>query len=89
VTRQDGLAGEVLRSVFQDEGGRMWLGSEYDGLAVQSGAGWHIVTPRSGLAGWEVKTMLQDPDGTYWLGTENGLSRIASWDGPSSAEPSS
>ena len=30
----DGLPGANVRSVFEDSGGRLWVGSEYDGLAV-------------------------------------------------------
>ena len=56
--------------------GRLWFGSEYDGMAVYDGAGFQLYTPQDGLAGWEVKQMIQDFEGVYWLGTENGLSRI-------------
>jgi ligand-binding sensor domain-containing protein len=76
LTIADGLAGESTRSVFEDEDGRMWIGSEYDGIAAGSPGSWEIYTEKNGLAGYEVKTMSQDPDGTYWLGTNSGLSRV-------------
>jgi ligand-binding sensor domain-containing protein len=81
-TVADGLAGGKTRSVYEDTDGRLWFGSEYDGMAVYDGAGFQLYTPQDGLAGWEVKHMIQDIEGVYWLGTENGLSRIAGYDGP-------
>jgi ligand-binding sensor domain-containing protein len=76
LTFSDGLAGEATRTVYEDLAGRMWVGSEYDGIAVRSNGTWHIVTTREGLAGQEVKIMTEDTDGTYWLGTNGGLNRV-------------
>ncbi len=73
-----GLPGESTRSVFLDTRGRIWFGSEYDGIAVRDDSTWKILTEKEGLAGNEVKTMVQDNEGVYWLGTNGGLSRISS-----------
>jgi ligand-binding sensor domain-containing protein len=73
---KDGLAGESTRSVYEDDAGWMWVGSEYDGIAVGTPGSWKVLTEKDGLAGYEVKIMTQDPDGTYWLGTNSGLTRI-------------
>jgi ligand-binding sensor domain-containing protein len=73
---QDGLAGAKTRSLFEDNIGGLWFGSEYDGIARFDGNNWLVLTPEDGLAGWEVKAMLQDPLGNLWLGTENGLTRL-------------
>jgi ligand-binding sensor domain-containing protein len=54
----------------------LWIGSEYDGIAVGTPGSWKILSEKDGLAGYEVKVMTQDADGTYWLGTESGLNRI-------------
>lgn len=77
LTREDGLAGGVARSLFEDDDGRFWIGSEFKGMAVSADTGWQVFSPADGLAGWEVKDMLQDSDGVYWLGTDKGLTRIA------------
>lgn len=77
LTIADGLAGESTRSVFMDMAGRLWIGSEYDGIAVGGPGSWTVISAKDGLAGNEVKVLVQDSDGVYWLGTENGLSRIA------------
>jgi ligand-binding sensor domain-containing protein len=75
-TRQHGLAGEIARSLFQDREGRLWFGSEFDGIAVYDGQHWQVFTPKNGLAGWEVKKIVQDEQGVYWLGTDKGLNRL-------------
>jgi ligand-binding sensor domain-containing protein len=75
-TRSDGLAGGKVRSLFEDRSGRLWFGSEYDGVAVYDGRRWTVFDVRDGLAGHEVKAIVQDDEGVYWLGTDQGLSRI-------------
>jgi ligand-binding sensor domain-containing protein len=77
---QGSLAGAKARSLFQDQAGNYWIGSEYDGIALFKGDPFQtkstVFTPAQGLAGWEVKAMLQDSSGDLWLGTENGITRI-------------
>jgi ligand-binding sensor domain-containing protein len=76
LTMEDGLRGPRVRSVFQDNRGRMWFGSEFEGSEVFDGQNKFPVTPDQGLAGWEVMEMVQDKAGVLWLATENGISRI-------------
>lgn len=81
---EDGLAGAVVRSLYQDRQGRMYIGSEFNGLAVIEGKKRQILRPRDGLAGFEVKKVLQDDQGVLWLATNKGLNRVRSakdlWD---------
>ena len=76
LTKSDGLAGDKVRSIFQDKDGVMWFGSEYDGLARWQNGRWRILTEKDGLPHYEVMAMLQDVDGNLWLGTQNGLVRF-------------
>jgi ligand-binding sensor domain-containing protein len=64
--------------VYEDTLGRIWIGSEYDGVAVGAPGSWKVLTEKNGLAGYEVKVLMQDDDGTYWLGTNSGLNRVES-----------
>jgi len=75
--RSDGLAGDKVRSVFQDASGALWFGSEYDGVARYDGQRWLVLNEKDGLTGMEVKAFLQTQDGDLWLGTENGITRIS------------
>ncbi len=87
ITVSDGIAGEKVRSLFLDSSGRLWAGSEYDGLAVfsdfrisTSGVFSHsgpvILTTDKGLPNNEVKVISEAPDGSIWVGTRSGLLRI-------------
>lgn len=75
-TKAEGLAGEKARTLYLDRAGRMWIGSEYDGIVYREGAGWKRLTPDDGLAGWEVKAIAEDTRGNYWMGTEDGITRM-------------
>ncbi len=75
MTKADGLPGEKARSIFEDSSGRMWLGSEYDGVVAMGSGGKRLLTPKQGLSGWEVKEMVEER-GVLWLATEAGVTRI-------------
>lgn len=77
VIRQlDGPAGAKVRSLFKDRNERLWVGSEYDGLALRSPAGWKILRTADGLSHDEIKAIGQDADGSIWLGTKDGITVI-------------
>ena len=69
----DGLPLGKIRSVFRDPEGYLWIGSENNGLAVETVNGFRIITTDDGLSHDEVKVYYVDPDGSIWLGTRNGL----------------
>ena len=76
LARQDGLAGDKVRSVLQDSSGVYWFGSEYDGIACWDGARFVRLTVADGLSSWETKVIVEDADGSLWLGTDDGVTRI-------------
>jgi len=88
VGRAQGLAGDKVRTIVEDSTGRLWFGSEYDGIVVMAATDHQAtgltrlawLTEREGLAGPEVKAVLEHPAGTFWLGTNGGLTRIARLD---------
>lgn len=76
LTKADGLAGEKVRSLYEDKKGRLWIGSEYDGLVIIDGQTITKLTSETGLVHNEVKVITQDQAGNYWIGTLSGLTRI-------------
>jgi len=76
LSKADGLAGDKVRALYQDSLGRIWFASELDGIAVQTGAGFRIVTAAQGLSDNETKVIVGASDGTVWLGTRDGISYI-------------
>lgn len=77
LTRRDGLAGDKVRSIFQDRDGVIWFGSEYDGLARLDAGQWSVLTEKDGLSHPEVMSMLQDVEGNLWIGTRDGVTRVS------------
>jgi len=73
ISNLPGISGQKIRSLFEDSSNRLWLCSEYNGVAIRNGEGWKRVTASDGLPGSEVKDLLQDKDGGLWLATERGL----------------
>lgn len=78
LTREDGLAGEKVRSLFEEPSGVLWVASEYDGVARMSKAGITIYTTKSGLSGNEVKDWLLDEAGDLWMATNDGITLVRS-----------
>lgn len=76
LSKADGLAGEKVRSLYRGEDGRVWFGSERDGLAVPLGTGYRILTKTDGLSDDEVKAMVRGSDGVLWLGTRSGITLV-------------
>ncbi|MBE9176230.1 transcriptional regulator [Synechocystis salina LEGE 06155] len=76
LTRENGLAGAKVRSIYQDRQGVLWFGSENDGLARLAGEHWLTLTTANGLANQEVKVMLEDQAGNFWIGTKDGVNYI-------------
>jgi ligand-binding sensor domain-containing protein len=69
----DGVPLGKIRSVFRDSQGYLWVGSENDGLAIETSAGFKILRREDGLSHDEVKVYYVDPYGSIWLGTRDGL----------------
>ena len=76
LTRGDGLAGEKVRSLYQDPDGDIWFGSERDGIAVRTRSGFRIVTTAQGLSDNEAKVMVPGAGTVLWLGTRNGITLV-------------
>jgi len=77
ITKKVGLAGEKVRSLFEDSRNRLWVGSEYDGLVVMSENKIIKLTKKNGLSNDEVKVIREDDSNNIWIGTRKGLIRIS------------
>lgn len=75
-TKENGLAGEKIRSLYYDSKGRLWVGSEYDGLTVFRDGNSEVFDETSGLSCNEVKIIIEDDHGNIWIGTRRGITRI-------------
>jgi|GEM_PF-626242 len=70
----DGLPDIMVRSIFQDREGYLWIGS-YGGVSRFDGRTFATFTAQDGLADNLVLSILQDREGDLWFSTSNGVSR--------------
>jgi len=76
LTTLDGLAYNVVRDIYRDPDGVMWLATEVSGVSRYDGKEVVSLTLRDGLTSDRAICIHGDPDGTMWFGTaENGVSR--------------
>ena len=74
-TTADGLAGNIVQSILEDEEGHLWFGTD-EGVSRYDGAEFVTFTTADGLAGNDVRCIIEDGEGHLWFGTwNNGVSR--------------
>ncbi|MCO6477033.1 MAG: response regulator [Phaeodactylibacter sp.] len=76
---QRGLRSNMIRHIFEDSKGRIWISTHGGGASVWDGQGLTHFTQREGLAENEIKCVLEDSKGHFWIGTNGG--GISIWDG--------
>ena len=74
-TVADGLPGNHVFTLRQDEAGRLWIGTN-NGLARREGKGFAVLTTANGLFSNFVFSMAVAPDGSLWVGTFGGVARL-------------
>ncbi|HJW96322.1 MAG TPA: two-component regulator propeller domain-containing protein [Thermoanaerobaculia bacterium] len=72
----DGLLNPTIRSIYEDDEGSIWIGSNGGLEQLRAGAfvNWN---ERYGLVDDFVRAIFEDRDGTLWAGSAKGLSRFA------------
>ena len=76
-TTADGLAGDDIRVIAEDDTGHLWFGT-YGGSGVSryDGISWKTFNTEDGLASNSVYSILEDSSGNLWFGTfGSGVSR--------------
>ncbi len=76
---QRGLRSNIIRHLFEDSRGRIWISTHGGGTSIWDGQGLTHFTQREGLTKNEVKCVLEDSKGRFWIGTNGG--GISIWDG--------
>ena len=88
LTEEDGLCGNVVRCIYEDKKGTIWLSgdankegmnrTESGGLCRYDGKSFTRFTTKDGLSNIEIWTIVEDNDGNIWVGTRGGLFRYHS-----------
>jgi ligand-binding sensor domain-containing protein len=74
-TTRDGLAGNIVYSIAQDQDGVLWFGTN-QGVSRYDGSTWLTYDRSNGLLEDNVYAISIAPDGDAWIGTKHGVSRI-------------
>ena len=73
--KSDGLPGDSVRAILEDEQGTLWIGTS-SGLARWAGNRKSIFTTANGLVDDVILQLLEDDDEHLWLGTRRGIMRV-------------
>lgn len=73
-TVENGLPQSQVLSIFQDASGRLWIGTNQEGIARYDGNTFENFKETNGLANNVVYSIAQGDDGTLYIGTNKGLS---------------
>ena len=82
LTRADGLAGNIVYSIAQDESGVLWFGTNA-GLSRYDGRSWHTYGRRDGLLDENIYAIAVAPGGEVWIGTRGEVARLGQAPAPS------
>ena len=66
LTKNDGLAGNVVFRVFRDSQDRLWACAS-DGLSLYTGSGFRSADTALGISGQSVYEILEDKSGRLWI----------------------
>jgi ligand-binding sensor domain-containing protein len=75
-TTQDGLAGNIVYSVAQDDNGDLWFGTN-KGLSHYDGKSWETITVAHGLLDNSIYAIVSVGNNQVWVGSRNGVALLS------------
>lgn len=75
-TKKEGLAGNIVYTVMQDDSGDLWFGTN-NGLSHYDGKTWETITKAHGILDNSVYAIADTGNNHIWVGTRNGVAVIA------------
>lgn len=75
-TERDGLPGGVVRSLYRDHDGVLWIGTYDGGLGRYKGGRFSRFSTRHGLYDDGVFQILEDRRGYLWMSGNRGIQRV-------------
>jgi ligand-binding sensor domain-containing protein/signal transduction histidine kinase/ActR/RegA family two-component response regulator len=76
-TTKDGLAHDIVMSLYDDAAGALWIGTYGGGLSRFKDGKFASVTVRDGLFNGIVYAILPDEAGNLWMSCNRGIFRVA------------
>ncbi len=75
LTHEDGLAGDIVYSIAQDQAGNLWFGTN-GGLSRFDGKTWRSYGRGDGLGDDNIYAVAVAPSGDIWVGTRGEVARF-------------
>ena len=75
-TERDGLPGNMVRALYEDADGVLWIGTYDSGLGRLRDRSFTRYTTRDGLLNDGVFQILEDARGNLWMSSNRGISRV-------------
>ncbi len=75
ITHRDGLSGNVVYAVIQDDKDHMWFGTNH-GVSRYDGHNWLSISTKNGLLDNHVYSIVATKNGDIWVATKGGVSRL-------------
>ena len=75
----DGIASGEILSIYQDQAGNLWFGTDGCGVSRYDGITFTTFTTEDGLADNQVRSIYQDSEGNLWFGFYGGV--VSKYDG--------
>ncbi|HTR40327.1 MAG TPA: two-component regulator propeller domain-containing protein [Pseudomonadales bacterium] len=76
-TTNNGLSGNAVRAIAEDNASNLWVGTENSGLDYFSNGTFVSYQTSNGLPGNDISCLYLDADGVLWIGTSgHGLARF-------------
>lgn len=72
----DGLEGEIILPIIEDEDRTVWFGTFGNGLHRWRNGNVSVITEADGLPSGVILSLAIDPSGTLWVGTRRGLAAV-------------
>ncbi|MBI4931254.1 MAG: SpoIIE family protein phosphatase [Bacteroidetes bacterium] len=69
---------KTINCIMQDKSGRVWIGTDGQGIIKSENGNFTNITAKDGLAGDIVNALMEDKDGTIWIGTSTGITQSKS-----------
>jgi len=76
ITKEHGLPDDRVRSLCEDEAGRMWIGTRHSGAIILDGDTIRCLSSKDGLLSDAVWWIADDGREKIWLGTQMGLQSV-------------
>ncbi|VAX08527.1 Sensor histidine kinase/response regulator [hydrothermal vent metagenome] len=75
ITHKDGLSGNVVYAVIEDDKGNMWFGTDH-GVSRYDGDNWLSISVKDGLIDEHVYSLVMTKNGDIWAATKGGVSHL-------------